>query len=181
MQLKSMQILSCSLVWQMTVPICILPFMYLVSFPFNLNGFPSFMCLSDWTFCGCGSSLLSAPLVTYSLLHLLLSAFQMPKLVISQTISLMCTLYHHPVLFLHIIIVPSAQKKLYSSPLLHRNRGNFYSGHISHNGCPDKTRPGLIFKSLFPSRLLFFVTRLLKDSKVCHTKREQNNKVVLMF
>lgn len=119
-----MQILSCSLVWQMTVPICILPFMYLVSFPFNLSGFPSFMCLSDWTFCGCGSSLLSAPLVMQSLLHLLLSSFQMPKLVISQTISLMCTLYHHPVLFLHIIIVPSAQKKLYSSLLLHRNRGN---------------------------------------------------------
>lgn len=48
-------------------------------------------------------------------------SLNMPKIVISLRLSLMCTLYHQQALFLHIIIVSCSQKKLYSSLLPHRN------------------------------------------------------------
>lgn len=106
-------------------------------------------------------------------------SLNMPKLVISQRISLMHTLNHHLALFLHAC----SQKKLYLSSMLHRNWSNFYNGHVLHNSCPDKMRPSLIFKSSFPSRMVVsIITVLFKESKACLTKKDQKkNKVVLMF
>lgn len=70
---------------------------------------------------------------------------------------------------------PRSQKKLYSSLVLHRNWSNFFSGHVSHNGCPDKMRPSLIFKSLFPTRItVSIITLLFKDSKdLSYTERPE--------
>lgn len=129
------------------------------------------------------SSPLLVPLVTHSVRHLLLSARTGPNLSFLWGFFRRVPFYHQPALFLHIILVPcSLTKEALFIPELHRNSSYFYSGHILRSDCPDKMRPSLIFKSLFPARItVSIITQLFKDSKVCHAKKEQENKVVLMF
>lgn len=124
-------------------------------------------CLSDWIVSGWSytSSLTSLCPIRNSLWR-----FNLPKLVISQKISLMCTTSQ-------LCSYTGAIKKSSVHHRCHyRNWCNIYSGHVSPSDCPEKMRPSLIFSSS-PVELLYLLWLWSSKTQMFDVQRKSRRRV----